>query len=51
MIAMFLRQSIRSDSEQSGRNICPKCGAKMEMGMMYRYHCPRCGYHQGNGYF
>lgn len=48
---IFIRRSIQKGAEESGRNICPRCGSKMEMGATARYHCPNCGYRQGHGYF
>lgn len=50
IILFVVRTAIANDSEKTGRNICPVCHSEMEMGMMSRYHCPRCGYKQGSGY-
>ena len=50
VVLFFIRGSIQDDAEKTGRDICPKCGCKMEMGATARYRCPNCGYHQGHGY-
>lgn len=46
VVLFFIRGSIQNDAEKTGRNICPNCGCKMEMGTTARYRCPNCGYHQ-----
>ena len=52
LIALILiRVNLKESSEACGRNICPQCNKKMEMGVSGRYYCTHCGYRQGLGYF
>ena len=51
VVLFFIRGSIQDDAEKTGRDICPKCGCKMERGSTARYRCPNGGYHQVPGYF
>lgn len=48
---VIIRANLKESSEACGRNICPRCNKKMEMGINGRYHCTHCGYRQGLGYF
>ncbi len=48
---LFIRSKIADINESTGRNICPRCHSKMEMGPMARQYCPKCGYKEGAGYF
>ena len=40
VVLFFIRGSIQDDAEKTGRDICPKCGCKMEMGATARCKQP-----------
>lgn len=52
VLLIVVKSKLKDANEACGRNICPRCHSKMEMGSISgRYHCPKCNWKQGAGYF